>query len=297
MKELSSSLSALNATVERLGNGLDHLEGTLSSLDDLAKRLIVLVQPVEAIVERLDYMVSVGETVMSPLSVTEHACAGWWTSCGTEWCGSSCPIRFQSAACAWNRSALGCPRRRRRRRDRRGPRATWRHIRRGKRAGPLPVHVLAHGIESFYALTEETASKAVADYMMLRRKLPDEIFAGRRILPNALFRRDDVAAYLTTWTGARAHRHRAGAGRFGGRLRFDARLGHRMGLASWADPDRPKVQPSSVWCAHSTSWMARTRSFTPTGWRRWRRRTTGRTGCAGRGCRHHRRRGGPTRRR
>ena len=76
MKELSSSLSALNATVERLGNGLDHLEGTLSSLDDLAKRLIVLVQPVEAIVARIDYMVSVGETVMFPLSATERAVRG-----------------------------------------------------------------------------------------------------------------------------------------------------------------------------------------------------------------------------
>src|ERR1700742_942253 len=43
------------------------------------------------------------------------------------------------------------------------------------------------GVESFYALTEETASKAVADYLMLRRKLPDEIFAGRRILPSTLF--------------------------------------------------------------------------------------------------------------
>jgi ABC-type transporter Mla subunit MlaD len=73
MKELNSSLSALNATVERLEGGLDHLEGTLSSLDDLAKRLIVFVGPLEAIVERIDYLVSVGETVMSPLSVTEHA--------------------------------------------------------------------------------------------------------------------------------------------------------------------------------------------------------------------------------
>jgi ABC-type transporter Mla subunit MlaD len=73
MKELNSSLSALNATVERLEGGLDHLEGTLSSLDDLAKRLIAFVAPVEAIVERIDYLVGVGETVMSPLSVTEHA--------------------------------------------------------------------------------------------------------------------------------------------------------------------------------------------------------------------------------
>ena len=76
MVELNSSLTTLNATVERLGGGLDHLEGTLLSLDDLAKRLITLVAPVEAIVQRIDYIVSVGETVMSPLSVTEHAVRG-----------------------------------------------------------------------------------------------------------------------------------------------------------------------------------------------------------------------------
>jgi methyl-accepting chemotaxis protein len=76
MKELSSSLSALNATVERLEAGLDHLDGTMTSLDDLAKRLIELVEPVEAIVARVDDMVRVGETMMSPLAITEHAVRG-----------------------------------------------------------------------------------------------------------------------------------------------------------------------------------------------------------------------------
>src|SRR5580704_17884550 len=76
MVELNSSLTTLNTTVERLGGGLDHLKGTLLSLDDLAKRLITLVAPVEAIVQRIDYIVSVGETVMSPLSVTEQAFRG-----------------------------------------------------------------------------------------------------------------------------------------------------------------------------------------------------------------------------
>src|SRR6202012_1988606 len=52
------------------------------------------------------------------------------------------------------------------------------------------------GVESFYGLPEEKASKGVADYLMLRRKLPEEIFDGRRILPGTLFRRDDVAGYL-----------------------------------------------------------------------------------------------------
>ena len=52
------------------------------------------------------------------------------------------------------------------------------------------------GVESFYALPEEKARKGFADYSMLRRKLPDEIFDGRRVLPNPLFRRNDVASYL-----------------------------------------------------------------------------------------------------
>ncbi|HEV7360729.1 MAG TPA: ATPase [Mycobacterium sp.] len=76
MNELSSSLTRLNGTVERLEGGLDHLEGTLGHLDELAKRLIAVVEPVESIVKRIDYIVSVGETVMSPLSVTEHALRG-----------------------------------------------------------------------------------------------------------------------------------------------------------------------------------------------------------------------------
>ncbi|OBI69075.1 ATPase [Mycobacterium sp. E796] len=76
MRELNSSLTNLNATVERMEAGLDHLDGTLASLDDLAKRLIVLVEPVEAIVARIDDMVKVGETMMSPLSATEHAVRG-----------------------------------------------------------------------------------------------------------------------------------------------------------------------------------------------------------------------------
>ncbi len=95
----------------------------------------------------------------------------------------------------------------------------------------------ATGVESFYALTEETASKAVADYLMLRRKLPDDIFAGRRILPNALFRRDDVATYLTNLERA-LEQSTAELGTAGSVDVFDLmrRLGHRMGLASWAGP-------------------------------------------------------------
>jgi cytochrome P450 len=93
------------------------------------------------------------------------------------------------------------------------------------------------GVESFYALTEETASKAVADYLMLRRKLPDDIFAGRRTLPTTLFRRDDVVFYLANLDRA-LEQTTTELGPAGSVDVFDVtrRLGHRMGLASWAGP-------------------------------------------------------------
>jgi cytochrome P450 len=93
------------------------------------------------------------------------------------------------------------------------------------------------GVEAFYALPEETASKGLADYLMLRRKLPDEIFAGRRTLPGTLFRRDDVTSYLANLERALDHTE-AELGSRGEVDLFDItrRLGHRMGLASWAPP-------------------------------------------------------------
>ena len=93
------------------------------------------------------------------------------------------------------------------------------------------------GVESFYALPEEIASKGIADYLMLRRKLPDEIFNGRRMLPSSLFRRDDVASYLVNLDQA-LEQTVAELGPEGTVDLFDLtrRLGHRMGLASWAGP-------------------------------------------------------------
>lgn len=93
------------------------------------------------------------------------------------------------------------------------------------------------GVESFYALKEEAASKGVADYLMLRRKLPDEIFDGRRTFPGTLFRRDDVAVYLSNLEAGLAATV-AELGDTGELDVFDLtrRLGHRLGLASWAGP-------------------------------------------------------------
>ena len=95
----------------------------------------------------------------------------------------------------------------------------------------------AAGVESFYALPEEVASKGVADYLMLRRKLPDEIFDGRRTLPGTLFRRDDVVSYLRNLEDALdVTVDELGESGTVDLFALTRRLGHRMGLASWAAP-------------------------------------------------------------
>ncbi|WP_343600919.1 hypothetical protein [Mycobacterium sp.] len=78
---------------------------------------------------------------------------------------------------------------------------------------------------------------SVADYLMLRRKLPEEIFDGRRILPGTLFRRDDVACYLASLDRA-LDETVAELGTAGTVDIFDVtrRLGHRMGFDWWAGP-------------------------------------------------------------
>ena len=93
------------------------------------------------------------------------------------------------------------------------------------------------GVKSFYALPEDRASKGAADWRMLRRKLPDEIFIGRRVLPNQLFGRDDVAAYLGNVDRALDDTVLE-LGESGEIDVFELtrRLGHRIGLASWGGP-------------------------------------------------------------
>jgi cytochrome P450 len=93
------------------------------------------------------------------------------------------------------------------------------------------------GVAALYGLPEEKASKGVADWRMLRRKLPDEVFAGRRVLPHQLFGREDVATYLRNVEVAVAET----ADELGPEGEVDLfslsrRLGHRVGLASWGGP-------------------------------------------------------------
>ena len=93
------------------------------------------------------------------------------------------------------------------------------------------------GVESFYRLPEEKASKGVADWRMLRRKLPPEVFAGRRTFPHDLFTRADVVMYLDRLQAALAVTiEEMGESGEVDVFALTRRLGHRIGLASWAGP-------------------------------------------------------------
>jgi cytochrome P450 len=91
------------------------------------------------------------------------------------------------------------------------------------------------GVQSFYALPEAEASKGVADWQMLRRKLPDELFVGRRTFPHDAFGRDDVARYLAALdTALDVALDEVDAAVEVEVFTFTRRLAHRMALACWA---------------------------------------------------------------
>jgi cytochrome P450 len=89
-------------------------------------------------------------------------------------------------------------------------------------------------VRDFYALPEAVASKGLADYRMLVRKLPDELFAGPRTFAHDLFGAQDVETYL----GHLEHALDLELATFGDSGTVDAfafarRVGHRLGLACW----------------------------------------------------------------
>ncbi|WP_420435109.1 cytochrome P450 [Candidatus Poriferisocius sp.] len=90
------------------------------------------------------------------------------------------------------------------------------------------------GLRDFYAVPEQQASKGIADWKMLVRKLPDELFDGRRTLPHELFTRPNVAGYLDALEEAITLQFsELHDGAEIDLFDFSRRLGHRMGLASW----------------------------------------------------------------
>ena len=92
------------------------------------------------------------------------------------------------------------------------------------------------GVRNLWALPEPAASKGAADVELLRMKVPDTLFAGRRTIPHALFARDDVERYVDDVRIAVERECDELPGTRGELEAFawTRRLGHRIGIASWA---------------------------------------------------------------
>jgi len=91
------------------------------------------------------------------------------------------------------------------------------------------------GVRSLYGFAENEASFGLATFELIRRKVPDELFVGRRNTPHDLFGRQETERYLGSLEKAVAIEIDA----LGPDGHFEVfaecrRLGHRLGLGSWA---------------------------------------------------------------
>jgi cytochrome P450 len=95
-------------------------------------------------------------------------------------------------------------------------------------------------LRSFYALAEREASKGIADYRMLVRKLPASLFAERRTFAHDLFGAQDVENYLDALDWAiTAQLEELGDGGDFEVFELARRLGHRLALACWIGREAP----------------------------------------------------------
>ena len=92
----------------------------------------------------------------------------------------------------------------------------------------------AVALTGFYAIAERVASKGLADYRMLLRKLPDELFLGRRTYAHDIFGAQEVEGYLDHLDLAieRQLDELGDAGTFDA-FALARRLGHRLALGCW----------------------------------------------------------------
>jgi cytochrome P450 len=95
-------------------------------------------------------------------------------------------------------------------------------------------------LRAFYDLPERDASKGLADYRMLARKLPQEVFRGRRTFAHDLFGAGLVEGYLDNvdWAIATVLDELGDSGRFDG-FALARRLGHHVGIACWFGREAP----------------------------------------------------------
>lgn len=98
----------------------------------------------------------------------------------------------------------------------------------------------ADALQELYAVPERQASKGLADYRMLVRKLPPELFAERRTFAHDLFGAQDVETYLDD-LDAVIETELASLGDSGvlDAFAWSRRVGHRLALACWCGRDTP----------------------------------------------------------
>src|SRR6478735_9747419 len=73
LEGLSETLIDLNKSTGNLDATLERFNHTINSINELAPRLIAVVERLEGIVSRVERIVGIGESVMSPLAATEQA--------------------------------------------------------------------------------------------------------------------------------------------------------------------------------------------------------------------------------
>jgi cytochrome P450 len=92
----------------------------------------------------------------------------------------------------------------------------------------------ADAVRDFYALPEPIASKGLADYRMLLRKLPKDLFANRRTFAHDLFGAQDVETYLDHLDTAISRQiDELGDSGTLDVFELSRRLGHRLALGCW----------------------------------------------------------------
>jgi division protein CdvB (Snf7/Vps24/ESCRT-III family) len=70
---LTETLTDLDNSTSKLDTTLERFNDTINQINELAPRLIAVVDRLESIVSRVERIVGIGESVMSPLTATEHA--------------------------------------------------------------------------------------------------------------------------------------------------------------------------------------------------------------------------------
>jgi ABC-type transporter Mla subunit MlaD len=73
---VTETLDDLNQATLDIGSTMRRFNETLNHVEELAPKLIAVVERMEAIVGRVERIVDIGETLVSPLAVTENVVRG-----------------------------------------------------------------------------------------------------------------------------------------------------------------------------------------------------------------------------